>query len=48
MSPAIVQRLDLDVERSELAVAVFVLNARIGELDVAVVVRELARIIHDV
>ena len=35
------QRLDLDVECSEMAVAVLVLNARIGELDVSVVVREL-------
>ena len=35
------QRLDLDVERSEVAVAVLVLDARVGKLDVAVVVREL-------
>ena len=41
MSAAVVQRLDLDVECSEMAVAVLVLNARIGELDVSVVVREL-------
>ena len=41
MSAAVVQRLDLDVERSEMPVAVLVLDARVGELDVAVVVREL-------
>ena len=40
MSAAVVQRLDLDVECSEMAVAVLVLNARIGELDVSVVIRE--------
>jgi hypothetical protein len=38
---AVVQRLDLDVERSEMPVAVLVLDARVGELDVAVVVRQL-------
>ena len=41
MSAAVVQRLDLDVERSEVAVAVLVLDARVGKLDVAVIVREL-------
>ena len=41
MSAAVVQRLDLDVERSEVPVAVLVLDARVGKLDVAVVVREL-------
>jgi hypothetical protein len=41
VSAAVVQRLDLDVERSEMAVAVLVLDARVGELDVSVIVREL-------
>ena len=40
MSAAVMQRLDLDVERSEVAVAVLVLYARVGKLDVAVIVRE--------
>ena len=41
MTAAVVERLDLDIERPELAVAVLVLDARVGELDVAVVVRKL-------
>ena len=41
MSATVVQRLDLDVERAEVPVAVLVFDARIGELDVSVVVREL-------
>lgn len=41
MSAAVVQRLDLDVERSEMPVAILVLDARVGELDVAIVLREL-------
>ena len=41
MSAAVVQRLDLDVERSEMPVAVLVLDPRIRELDVAVVVWKL-------
>ena len=41
MSTAVVQRLDLDIERSEMAVAVLVFDARVGELDVTVVVRKL-------
>ena len=41
MSASVVQRLDLDVERSEVPVAVLVLDAGVGKLDVAVVVREL-------
>ena len=41
MSAAVVQRLDLDVECSEMTVAVLVLDACVGELDVAVVVRKL-------
>jgi hypothetical protein len=36
-----VQRLDLDIERAEMSFAVLVLDARVRELDVAVVVREL-------
>jgi hypothetical protein len=35
------QRLDLDVERAEVPVSVLVLDARVRELDVSVVVREL-------
>jgi len=34
------QRLDLYVERSDVAVAVLVLDARVGKLDVTIVVRE--------
>ena len=41
MSAAVVQRLDLDVERSEMPVAVLVFDPRVRELDVAVVVRKL-------
>ena len=41
MSATVVQRLDLDIERAEMPVAVLVLDARVRELDVAVVVREL-------
>ena len=41
MSAAVVQRLDLDVERSEVPVAVLEFDAGVGKLDVAVVVREL-------
>jgi hypothetical protein len=41
VSATIVQRLNLDVERAEVPVAVLVLDARVWELDVAVVVREL-------
>ena len=41
MSAAVVQRLDLDVERVFAAVAVLVVDARVGELDVTVVLREL-------
>ena len=41
MSATVVQRLDLDVQRSQMPVAVLVLDARVGELDVAVVLREL-------
>ena len=41
MSAAVVQRLNLDVECAEAPVAVLVLDARVWELDVAVVVREL-------
>ena len=41
MSAAVVQRLDLDIERSEMAVPLLVLDARVWELDVAVVVRQL-------
>ena len=41
MCAAVVQRLDLDIERSEMAVAVLIFDARIGELDVAVVVWKL-------
>jgi len=36
-----VQRLDLNVECSELPVAILVLDARVGELDVTVAVWEL-------
>jgi hypothetical protein len=36
-----VQRLNLDVERAEVPVAVLVFDAGIGKLDVAVVVGEL-------
>ena len=41
MGATVVQRLDLDVERAEVPVAVLVFDARVGKLDVAVVVREL-------
>ena len=35
------QRLDLDVERSEMPLAVLVLDARVGKLDVTVLVGKL-------
>ena len=41
VSATVVQRLNLDVERAEVPVAVLVLDARVRKLDVAVVVREL-------
>ena len=41
MSAAVVQRLDLDVERSEMPFAVLVFDAGVGKLDVAIVVRQL-------
>jgi hypothetical protein len=41
VSAAVVQRLDLDVERAEVPVAILVFDAGVGKLDVSVVVREL-------
>jgi hypothetical protein len=41
MTASVVQRLDFDVERPRTPVAVLVLDAHIGKLDVAVLLRKL-------
>src|SRR5690606_16677479 len=41
VSAAVVQRLDLDVERAEVAVPILVLDARIGELHVPILLGQI-------